>query len=126
IRRRLEHRRLRANLGLAIELASAIPPSDFVIATHTPTMPVVLAACALLRRGRPLWLCQDYPEMFDGRPVERAIFHWAPRAFDAALCISDVTAIDAWRGGQRNVVVVGEGLGEWWRHLARAPAARDP
>ncbi|MBI2939036.1 MAG: glycosyltransferase family 4 protein [Chloroflexi bacterium] len=107
---RLRRRSLRANLGLAVALARHVPPADFVFATHTPTVPSVLVASRLLRRGRPVWLCQDYREMFADRPVERLIFRLAPVAFDAAFCISLATALTSWRGAQRRILVVGEGV----------------
>jgi glycosyltransferase involved in cell wall biosynthesis len=71
---------------LTWSMARAVPPSDVVIATHTPTTAVSLLACHLLgrissvRRGQPAWFFMDYEEMFAGRPYElwlmRHARHW--------------------------------------------------
>jgi len=71
---------------LTWSMARAVPPSDVVIATHTPTTAVSLLACHLIgrissaRRGQPAWFFMDYEEMFAGRPYElwlmRHARHW--------------------------------------------------
>jgi glycosyltransferase involved in cell wall biosynthesis len=71
---------------LTWDMARAVPPSDVVIATHTPTTAVSLLACHVIgrissaRRGQPAWFFMDYQEMFAGRPYElwlmRHARHW--------------------------------------------------
>ena len=96
---------------LSWSLARAVPPSDVVIATHTPTTVAGLLAARFLRRGRPVWLCQDYAEMFAGRHVEGWLFRNAARWHAATLVVSGYSRneLSATRPGAR-IVVVGEGL----------------
>lgn len=73
---------------LTMALAAAIPPSDVVIATHTPTtVPAYLYT--LRHRSTPLsWLYMDYPLMFEDRRSERLVFNRAPKHVDQILTIS--------------------------------------
>ena len=112
---RLHRRGSLHNWRLALHLTRAVPAVDAVIATHTPTVPSVLAAARLLRRGRAIWLCQDFPEMFTGRPVQQWIYSHGAPWFDVVLCVSTSNAADlprVHRPGSSNVVVVGEGLSD--------------
>ncbi len=76
------------HLRLTLSLARAVPPSDLVVSTHTPTTVAGGLAAHLLRRGRPVWLFMDYREMFDARPVEAWLMRHALRWHDAAWTIS--------------------------------------
>ncbi len=81
-------RSLGAFARLTLALAAAIPPSDVVIATHTPTtVPAYLYT--LRHRSTPLsWLYMDYPLMFQDRRSERLVFNQAPKHVDQILTIS--------------------------------------
>ncbi|MHB1004366.1 MAG: glycosyltransferase family 4 protein [Chloroflexota bacterium] len=97
-------------------ILDAVPPGDVVIATHTPTVPIVVAAARLLRRGQGAWLCMDYPEMFSARPLQSLIFGLAPVCFKTILCLSQSTAQEL-RGRRLfraagSVTVVGLGLSD--------------
>jgi glycosyltransferase involved in cell wall biosynthesis len=92
---------------LAWSMARAVPASDIVVATHTPTTAVSLLACQVMRRGRPVWLFMDYPEMFAGRPYELWLMRHAQRWHRHVLTLS--------RDSQREVgvkegTIVGLGL----------------
>lgn len=100
------------NLRLLWSLARALPPSDCLIATHTPTTLVTPAARLLPanRRATPFWLYMDYPEMFAGRPVERWLLAHALAWHRAALSISRAGVEEARRavpGGASYYVGVG-------------------
>lgn len=125
LRQRLERQKVLANLSLAVALALKTPHSDFIIATHTPTVPSVLLACQLLRRGRAAWLYQDYPEMFAERPLERAILTVSPRLIAHVFCVSTSGAVEVWRYGQRRPVIVGEGLSNSDGLSPRPESCRD-
>ena len=64
---------------LAWSLATAVPPSDVVVSTHTPTTAAGFLAGRVLGKGHLVWLYQDYEEMFLGRPLETWLLHHALR-----------------------------------------------
>jgi glycosyltransferase involved in cell wall biosynthesis len=76
-------------LALSFSLANAVPPSDIVISTHTPTTIPVLIAAHFLKRGKPIWYFLDYPEMFEERPIERWLLRHALVWHRGALTISE-------------------------------------
>lgn len=78
-----------ALFGLSWSLAKAVPPSDIVLSTHTPTTAPVFLATRLLKRGQPVWYFLDYPEMFSGRPVEMWLLRNALSWHRGALAISE-------------------------------------
>jgi len=115
------------NLRLASGLIRLAPQSDVVIATHTPTVPIVLVASRLLNRGRAVWLCQDYPEMFAGRPLQRWLYDHSSPLFDMVLCVSanGAAELPGARGADSSkVIVVGEGLSDAEILLPGDPARR--
>ena len=73
---------------LAWQLAQAVPDSEVVVATHTPTTVPAWLAGRILRKGRLAWLYLDYKEMFRGRWVEERLLTLAPRRFDRVLVAS--------------------------------------
>jgi glycosyltransferase involved in cell wall biosynthesis len=78
---------------LAWQMARLVPPSDVLIATHTPAVAPALLAHHLLRRGRRLvWFHQDYVEMFEGRPLEQWLLKNAPRWFQRVITVSQACA----------------------------------
>ena len=96
---------------LSWSLAHAVPPSDVVISTHTPTTVAGLLATWLLGRGRPVWLCQDYAEMFCGRRLEAWLFRHACRWHNGMLVVSGYSRneLRTYAPGA-HIVAVGEGL----------------
>jgi glycosyltransferase involved in cell wall biosynthesis len=97
---------------LTWSLAQAVPPSDVVISTHTPTTVASLLAGRLLRRGRLVWLFQDYWEMFIGRPLEDWLMRHALGWHERALVVSNYTRQELVSYSPGDVVVVGEGLSD--------------
>jgi glycosyltransferase involved in cell wall biosynthesis len=73
---------------LSWQLARAVPDSDVVVATHTPTTVPAWLAGRILSKGRLAWLYLDYKEMFRGRWVEKRLLTLAPRRFDRILVAS--------------------------------------
>ncbi len=98
------------NAQLAWSLARAVPHSDFVIATHTPTTLSSFIATKLLRKGRALWLFQDYAEMFVGRSAESWLLRNGLRWHMAALAVSQPAMAELRRYAVGSVIFVGEGL----------------
>ncbi len=103
------------NVRLAASLANAVPPSDIVIATHTPTTLSSLIAVHLLRRGRGVWLFMDYAQMFAGRAAEGWLLRNALRWHALALTISRATADELAQHARGKIRVVGLGIA----HLAQ-------
>jgi len=99
-----------AGFGLAASLARAVPQSDILISTHTPTTAATLLATRFVRKApKAAWLYQDYMEMFTKRPAEQWLVRNAGRWHQVILTISRSAKkeLDAFYS---NVVVVGEGL----------------
>lgn len=103
---------------LVWSLVRAAPPSDIIVATHTPTTLPVLLISWLQRRAR-FWLFMDYPEMFRSRPVEQALLRFAPGWFAAIGAISQPLADEVRRRTKGQVTVLRPGLG--LTALAAAP-----
>jgi glycosyltransferase involved in cell wall biosynthesis len=82
-----------AKLRLAWQIARLVPPSDVLVATHTPAVvPTLLARYLLRRGGRLVWFHQDYAEMFEGRPFEQWLLRRAPRWFARVITVSQACA----------------------------------
>lgn len=97
-------------LRLAFSLTHAIPRSDVVVATHTPTVVPALLAAALSRAHHRIWLYMDYDAMFADRRVERWLLHHAPNWFEHILTISQ-PATDQLRPRTRTpITMTGSGL----------------
>jgi glycosyltransferase involved in cell wall biosynthesis len=99
-------------LRLTWSLAQAVPPSDVVISTHTPTTAAGFLATHLLRRGRPVWFFMDYREMFVGRPYEDWLMRHALSWHERALVLSDYGRQELHAYSSGDVVVVGLGLSD--------------
>ncbi|HHW88810.1 MAG TPA: glycosyltransferase family 4 protein [Chloroflexi bacterium] len=95
---------------LVISLMHATPPSDAIVATHTPTTLPVLLTSTFRRKAR-LWLFMDYPEMFRTRPVEKMLFWCAPSRFPAIVTISKPLADEVRPRSKGSVTVMRPGLG---------------
>ncbi len=97
---------------LSWSMAATAPKSDIVLSTHTPTVVAGWIATALMRKGQPAWLFQDYAAMFDGRPFEQSLFRHALRWHKVAYANS------AWAGAEiaaqapHKIVVNGVGLSQ--------------
>lgn len=111
---------------LALSLARAVPPSDVIISTHTPTTVPGFLAARLLGRGRLVWLCQDYREMFAGRPYEDWLLRHALRWHECALVVSDYSRQELSSYSHGEVVVVGEGLSHPEMLQPLLPGLREP
>jgi len=121
-----EVRRSRLNqVRFCWQLAGKTPPSDWVIATHTPTtIPALMAARRIGKKGRAGWLCMDYLKMFAGRPLERWLFIRAPRFFERILVISRAIQEEISEQSGIESFVVGLGLSD--EHLLFADKEKQP
>lgn len=97
-------------LRLVLALARAIPRSDVLVATHTPTVVPTLLAARTNSGARTAWLYMDYPEMFRGRPVESLLLRHAPRWFDQVWTISHPLQRAVSERTHKPVVTTGAGL----------------
>lgn len=75
-------------LRIVLSMAAEVPKCDVIVATHTPTTLVSLLAGRVLRKGLPVWFYQDYPGMFEGRPVETYLLRHALTWHRGALVVS--------------------------------------
>jgi glycosyltransferase involved in cell wall biosynthesis len=98
------------NLRLTWSLARAVPASDVVVSTHTSATVAGLLASRLWRRGRLVWLYQDFREMFAGRPYEDWLLRHALLWHECALVVSQYARHELESFTDGKVVVVGEGL----------------
>jgi glycosyltransferase involved in cell wall biosynthesis len=93
------------------QLAGRVPASDWVVATHTPTVvPALLATRWVWRKGRPAWLLADYPEMFSDRTIERWLLKHSPAFFQRILVLSRSLREDVWEQSRIESEVIGVGL----------------
>jgi len=99
-----------ALLALARALSRAIPASDIIVATHTPTVVPVQWASRWDKKGRRVWLYMDYPEMFRARPMERALLHYAPAWFESIATISQPLSEAVRPHARCPVVMTGSGV----------------
>jgi glycosyltransferase involved in cell wall biosynthesis len=98
-------------LRISCEMILAVPKSDVIVATHTPTTALSFVAGKLLRRGRIVWFYQDYLEMFETKLIEKWLIRNALRWHDIALTISDASVQELRSFLQTiKVIKVGEGL----------------
>lgn len=109
-------------LRLMWSLWRALPPSDIIIATHTPTIvPVCLAT--LGRRSQRAWLYMDYAEMFQARPIEGWLLRHGPRGFDRLATLSEAGRAAARQAGAQQATVIGLGLTDEEHFVPQARAA---
>ncbi len=99
-------------LLLCLSMAKAVPRSDVIISTHTPTTIVGLIAAKLLRKGKLIWLFQDYEEMFAGRPLDGWLMRHALAWHELAVTVSTFCQTILQRYAPGRVLVVGEGLSD--------------
>ena len=118
------HMSVGQKLRLTWSMARAVPSSDVILSTHTPTTAAGFLATRLWRRGRPVWFYQDYREMFIGRPYEGWLLRHALRWHEGALAVSDYARQELNSYCPGDVVVVGEGLSHPELFHPPAPNAR--
>lgn len=99
-------------LQLAVQMARTVPRSDVLVSTHTPTTLVSLLSGKIMRKGRCIWLFQDYREMFAGRPVEMWLMRNALRWHRCAMVDSEYSRQELRRYAKGSITVVGVGLSD--------------
>lgn len=97
-------------LRLTWSLARTVPYSDVIIATHTPTTIVSWLAGKVLRKGKLVWLYQDYRAMFQGRVIEDWLLRHALYWHEAALTVSAFAQQELATFAPGRIFVIGEGL----------------
>lgn len=100
---------------ITLSMTAAVPRCDVLVATHTPTTLVTLLAGRLLRKGLPVWFYQDYPVMFEGRPVEAWLLRHALRWHAGAMTISESTTRELLSFTPGQVVNVGDAINNYER-----------
>ena len=111
---------------LAWQLARAVPDSDVVMATHTPTTVPTWLAGRILGKGHLAWLYLDYKEMFRGRWVEERLLMFAPHWFDRILVASQTCRQEILDLAGVESVMIGIGLSSMFcpRQVERDDNAR--
>lgn len=98
---------------LAWSLAKAVPQSDYIIATHTPTTLVTLMIKILLHnKGQRIWFYMDYPGMFEKRKFERILLRYAILWHDMAFTLTAYSKdeLSALTSTKKPIHIVGLGL----------------
>lgn len=119
-----EHLSPAQRIRLVWELARQTPPSDFLVSTHTPTTPSTFIASKMMKKGIPVWLYQDYLEMFSGKPIETWLLKNALRWHRGALVVSEFSQKELAQFAPGEVRFVGEGLSHAEFYKPIAPAER--
>ena len=117
------------NAMAGIRLALAAPSSDVIVATYTPTVLPALIASRLLRRGKAVWLHQDFAEQFTDRRLFRWLLRSAPPRFDRVVTISEWMVENMSRMGGAHATLVGEGISDrelFFRQQWHGPQHRHP
>lgn len=97
-------------LEITRALARAVPASDVIFSTQTPTTPAGWLAHRRIKGSKLVWLYQDYREMFLGRPLEDWLIRHALSWHDGAFAISTPARDELLSHSKGAVKVVGEGL----------------
>ncbi len=98
------------NALAGLRLALAVPVSDVIVATYTPTVLPALIASRLLARGKAAWLHQDFPEQFADRRLFRWLLGSAPPRFDQVVTVSEWMVNNISRTSGVQATLVGEGI----------------
>lgn len=106
-------------IRLGLSLAHRVPKSDIVISTHTPTTFSGFIVSHVLRKGKLVWLYQDYREMFINRPVEDWLMRHALSWHELALVVSDSSRQELLDYSHGKVIVIGEGLSGEFLNLSK-------
>lgn len=105
---------------LTLAMAAAVPASDVIVATHTPTTLVSLLAGRIARRGTPVWFYMDYPGMFENRPQEAWLLRRALAWHRGAVVLSQHSADELLSFSRGDVRYIGIGLSIYDLLAARA------
>lgn len=97
-------------MRLSWEMARAVPPSDVIIATHTPTTAVSFIAAKILNRGKIIWYYMDYKEMFEERPIERWLLRNALKWHDYAITFSEACVQELHSFCSGKIINIGLGI----------------
>ena len=98
-------------IRLTLALARAVPQSDIVISTQSPTTAAGFIATSILKKGKPVWYYQDYREMFLDRPIIELLLKNALRWHEGALVLSESSRAELLQYvSNKKVVVSGMGL----------------
>jgi glycosyltransferase involved in cell wall biosynthesis len=100
-------------IRLAWTLAKAVPDSNYIISTHTPTTIVTLIAKLCLRKkGLPIWFYMDYPGMFSNRKIEQILMRFALLWHKKALTLSSFSKDELYgiTSSHKPVHVIGLGI----------------
>jgi len=101
---------MREKLCLIWSLSQAVPPSDIICSTHTPTIPSAWLAARFWQKAKLFWLHQDYDLMFKERFWERQLLHHTGKWHDRVLAVSQLIYNEVKQQGTTQVIYVGEGL----------------
>lgn len=93
-----------------LALVQATPPTDIIIATHTPTTIPVVLLHLLQKAPHHAWLYMDFDEMFRQRALERFLLQRMPRYFEMIMPISQPLAVEVRDKTKAEIVVTGAGL----------------
>ncbi len=115
-------------LAITRALARAVPASEVIFSTQTPTTPAGWLAHRRLKNSKLIWLYQDYREMFIGRPIEDWLIRHALRWHTCAFAVSEPARQELLSYTPGRVDVVSEGLtgAEYFRPLPPEQRLRDP
>lgn len=91
-----------------------------VVAAWTPVLPLAVALRGAGQATRVVWLQQDYPEMFEGLPFERALLRHGASLTDVTVAVSAACALHA-GGPSTRIRVLHSGLEERFFLAANQP-----
>ena len=117
------------NALAGIRLALAVPASDVIVATYTPTVLPALIASRLFGRGKAVWLHQDFPEQFADRRLFRWLLKSAPARFDKVVTVSEWMVNNISRTSGVQASLVGEGISNpqlFFRQVWQTPRHNIP
>lgn len=117
------------NVLAGIRLALAVPSSDVIVATYTPTVLPALIASRLFLRGKAVWLHQDFQEQFTDRRLFRWLLRTAPARFDGVVTVSQWMADNISRMSGVRATLVGEGISDrdlFFRQRWQGPQDHQP
>ncbi len=107
------------------DLVRVTPPSDLIIATHTPTTVPAFLLRWLRKAKYCAWLYMDYDEMFRQRAIERWLLHHMPRHVDLIMPISQPLAEQVKPLTSAPVVTTGSGLARFAAFRESSHLAHD-
>jgi len=100
-------------IRITLSMTTTVPRCDLIVATHTPTTMVSLLAGRVQKKGLPVWLYQDYPEMFKGRPTEAWLLRHALSWHRGALVVSHYSAQELGNISPGEVRYIGDAISHY-------------